>query len=120
MRNEKKEILNDFVFPSMANILFFFEALAEDEDFNTESKNKKNFHLREVFRDDIKELLGIKRLNPKSGNYAFVFTSLLHSIYKSYYPRTSDKIDTHDYTIRLLKIQKDLTLSQLRMKVHPG
>jgi hypothetical protein len=65
---EKVKILNNYIFPSMANVVFFFKSIVSYPE------------LREVFEDDIKDLLGVRRLNPQSNNYGFVFFNLLHSI----------------------------------------
>lgn len=69
LRTQKsRKILPEIVFPSMANLLFFFEAIDENPE------------LREVFESDIKELLGVRRLDPNIGNYGTVFKRLVGSI----------------------------------------
>jgi hypothetical protein len=65
---EKVKILNDYIFPSMANIVFFFKCISSYPE------------LREVFEEDIKDLLGVRRLNPQPNNYGFVLFNLLHAI----------------------------------------
>lgn len=65
---EKVRILNDYIFPSMATLVFFFKCIASYPE------------LRSIFENDIKDLLGIRRLNPQPGNYGFVIFNLLHAI----------------------------------------
>lgn len=65
---EKVEILNKYIFPSMANLVFFFKCIASYPE------------LRPIFEDDIKDLLGVRRLSPKPGNYGFIIFNLLHAI----------------------------------------
>jgi hypothetical protein len=65
---EKVRILNDYIFPSMATLLFFFKCVANYPE------------LQSIFENDIKDLLGIRRVNPQSGNYGFVVFNLLHAI----------------------------------------
>ncbi len=64
----KSHILDKFIFPSMANLTFFFECIAEYPE------------LQKTFEDDIKELLGIKRNNPVSKIYGFMFSKLIDCI----------------------------------------
>lgn len=65
---EKVAVLDKYIFPSMANLRFFFKSIAAYPQ------------LREVFEDDIKDLLGIRRNNPQPDNYGFIIFNLLHSI----------------------------------------
>lgn len=65
---EKVRLLNDYVFPSMANIIFFFRAVSEYA------------LLKEIFVNDIKDLLGVRRENPQPDNYGFIFSVLVRSV----------------------------------------
>lgn len=65
---EKVAVLDKYIFQSMANLRFFFKSIAAYPQ------------LREVFEDDIKDLLGIRRNNPQPNNYGFIIFNLLHSI----------------------------------------
>lgn len=68
LRRMKNYYLNEHLFPSMANVVFFFETVSLHHE------------LEEEFELDIKDLLGIRRINPKANNYAYVFQALVHSI----------------------------------------
>ena len=65
---EKVKILNTYIFPSMANIVFFFKCISSYPQ------------LRAIFEEDIKDLLGVRRLDPQPSNYGFVLFNLLHAI----------------------------------------
>jgi hypothetical protein len=65
---EKVRILDDYIFPSMATLVFFFKCIASYPE------------LRPIFENDIKDLLGIRRVNPEPGNYGFIVFNLLHAI----------------------------------------
>jgi cellulose biosynthesis protein BcsQ len=64
----KAEILKKYIFPAMANLDFFFGAIAEYPKF------------QEIFEDDIKDLLGIRRYDPGKTDYGYMLQSLLASI----------------------------------------
>ena len=66
LRTKKTRILNEIVFPAMADLVFFFEAIASHED------------LQVRFENDIKDLLGIKRNELQA--YGFILLSLIRSI----------------------------------------
>jgi hypothetical protein len=68
LRRMKNYYLNEHLFPSMANIVFFFEAISTYPE------------LQDEFEQDIKDLLGIRRIGPRANNYAYVFRNLIHSI----------------------------------------
>lgn len=65
---EKVNVLNDYVFQSMANVVFFFKCIASYPE------------LRPIFENDIMDLLGVRRLNPQTNNYGFVLFNLLHAM----------------------------------------
>jgi hypothetical protein len=99
LKNTKTEILHDIVFPAMADLTFFFYAISQDPD------------LESVFKANIMDLLGIRRLKPTQqrigGNYAFMFDTLVGSMLNlgSY---------ENDYTIRLVNILVEL----IRLKLY--
>ena len=63
----KVEILKKYIFPAMANLDFFFRAIAEYPKF------------QEVFENDIKDLLGIRR-DPGKNEYGYMLQRLLRAI----------------------------------------
>lgn len=64
LKNNKIEILDEIIFPSMANLAYFFNRIVNSEYFGD-------------FESDIKDLLGVRRLHPNSENYAFMFAELV-------------------------------------------
>jgi len=64
---EKVLLLNKHIFPAMANLLFFFYYVSRYPE------------LREVFDDDIEELLGVRRDTTKY-EYGYIFNILIQSI----------------------------------------
>lgn len=68
LKNDKTDLLDDIIFPSMANLTFFFEAIAQSPE------------LQETFGSDIPQLFGIRRNNPNHDNYAFMFSRLMRSM----------------------------------------
>jgi hypothetical protein len=65
---EKVRVLDEYIFPSMANLTFFFRSISRYPQ------------LKEVFENDIKDLLGVRRENPQHDSYGFIFSQLLRSI----------------------------------------
>ena len=68
MKQRKLTVLEDHIFPSMANLVVFFEYLSKHQE------------LRELFEDDVKELLGFKGQDAKYEDN--IITRLLQSIIK--------------------------------------
>jgi len=109
----KLHILNRVLFPSMANLTFFFECIA------------KNYKLRLLFEDDIKELLGIRRYDPRSKYYAFMFDDLISAMlvwglnvptiptYDSEREREKD-CDRKNFRIRLINILQQIVQSNVQ------
>ena len=60
LRVDKTRILENIIFPSMVNLTFFLECISNHKD------------LQNVFDNDLKELFGIKRNEPRAYNYAFM------------------------------------------------
>jgi hypothetical protein len=63
LKKRKTDVL-DRIFRSMANLIFFFECMA------------KHSELDELFDEDIKDLLGIRREDPQRQVLGFVFLDL--------------------------------------------
>ena len=85
----------------MANLVFFFEATSENQE------------LAEVFESDMLDLLGIKRLNPRSeyNHYGFIFENLISGILQ-----TNSRKD--DFRLRLIDILQELIfLKVLSLKI---
>ena len=91
LQNKKIEVLDEIIFPSMANLVFFFEATSENQE------------LAEVFESDMLDLLGIKRLNPSSeyNHYGFIFENLISGILQM-----NSRKD--DFRVRLIDILQEL------------
>lgn len=65
---EKVKLLNEHIFPSMANVIFFFRCTS------------RYTLLREIFEDDIKDLLGVRGKSSKDSDYGLIFSDLVRSI----------------------------------------
>ena len=65
---EKVTILDKFIFPSMANLAFFFKSISRYPE------------LKQIFDDDIKDLLGVRRMDQQYNKYGFIFSQLVRSI----------------------------------------
>jgi len=113
----KTHILDKIIFPSMANLMCFFFAIA------------KNYQLRLLFDDDIKELLGIKRNEPNSTSYAFMFEYLIHTMLiwglnESQIPDyhiENDKVKDNDkknFRIRLIHILQSIADTNIQFLNH--
>ena len=68
MKQRKLTVLDNHIFPSMANLVVFFEYVAQNQE------------LREIFEDDVKELLVFKGQDAKYEDN--IITRLLQSILK--------------------------------------
>jgi hypothetical protein len=68
LSDDKGEILDEVIFPAMANLLLFFRVIAQYPD------------LRSRFDRDIKELFGIIRNDPYNANYGHTFCNLVESM----------------------------------------
>ena len=91
LQNKKIEVLDEIIFPSMANLVFFFEATSENQE------------LAGLFESDMLDLLGIKRLNPSSeyNHYGFIFENLISGILQM-----NSRKD--DFRVRLIDILQEL------------
>ena len=91
----KIHYLDKHIFQAMADLMFFFQTIAEYKE------------LQEVYEEDIKDLLGIRRAKPNELPYGFVFVELISVILslrtREYKYLNEDEIDT-------LKIKKDYKL----------
>lgn len=68
LRTKKVRILNGIVFQAMADLTFFFECIAEHPD------------LKDIFDNDIQDLLGLRRNTPESQRSGYMFARLIRSI----------------------------------------
>jgi hypothetical protein len=99
---EKVELLNNYIFPSMSNLVFFFVSI---------SRYPK---LREIFENDIKDLLGVRLENPQENNNGFAFTELIRSILLPGYGFIGEvKICRKDFRLRLNQILQDIVKSMV-------
>jgi hypothetical protein len=98
---EKVDLLNSFIFPSMANIVFFFRYISRYPE------------LKEVFENDIKDLLGVRRENPEKDNYGFIFSDLVYSIIMpglGYY--NEEELHEKDFRLRLIQILQETVIAK--------
>jgi hypothetical protein len=70
IRTDKKRIIENIIFPSMANVLFFFESISQEPTLNETFKEDRN----------LEDILGIRRHSPSFDNYGIFFVRLLRSI----------------------------------------
>ena len=94
LRKLKVRILDKFVFPAMANLFYFFNEIS------------KHPELQESFDDDIKDLLGVRRYNPKNDNYGFIFSNLIASILKI--KLLGEHLESDDFRLRLIQILQNI------------
>lgn len=93
---EKVRILDDIIFPSMASLTYFFQVVAFDKT------------LRSKFDDDLKDLFGINRINPKKTSYGFMFSIMINSILQL---DNRDEVGTksgQNFRVNLMKILQEL------------
>ena len=87
---KKVRILHRIVFQAMANLLYFFKMISDHPE------------LQKTFEDDIKDLLGVRRYNPKSYNYGYVFSHLIAYILMI---KTSGKpLKEDDFRLGLIQV----------------
>lgn len=93
LRVKKTRILDGIIFPSMINLTFFFECIANHKE------------LQVLFEDDLKDLFGIKRNNPIEKNYAYVLDILIKSILKwDLNAKESSKPDIKNFRLVFYKL----------------
>ena len=88
----KVHYLDKHIFQAMANLTFFFQAIA------------KHPELQELYEDDIKDLLGIRRNDPNELEYGFMFVNLISAIMSTTrkYVKKGDRFEPKkDYTLKL-------------------
>jgi hypothetical protein len=65
--------------------IFLFECIANVSSSAMPNMDKVEREarkvIRELFEDDVKDLLGIRRTNPKRQIYAFLFDRLIHAMH---------------------------------------
>lgn len=98
---EKVSLLDNCIFPSMANIVFFFRYISRYPE------------LKKVFDNDIKDLLGVRRENPEKDNYGFIFSDLVYSIIMpglGYY--NEEKLHDDNFRLRLNQILQEIVIAK--------
>jgi hypothetical protein len=108
LRSTKSQVLDEIIFPAMANLTFFFESVA------------RNPELQIPFEDDIKELLGVKRMNADSKSskerkrYGFMFRRLVDSMV-THDLKAKPRIERRpDYRGKLLHIMQDIVQTEVQ------
>jgi hypothetical protein len=97
---QKVIMLNKYIFPSMANIVFFFRYISRYPE------------IKRVFENDIKDLLGVRRENPQEGNYGFIFSDLLCSILMPGLGYYNDEKRDKDFRLRLNQIMQETVITK--------
>lgn len=100
LKNTKREILDEVLFPAMADLTFFFEAVAQSPQ------------LQENFASDIIQLLGIRRNSPSNDNYAFMFRRLIWSIFFPSEPREND------FSLRLANQLQQIIYNKMKRPLY--
>jgi len=109
---EKVELLNNHIFLSMANLVFFFVSVSRYPE------------LKEIFENDIKDLLGVRlekpeEYNPQThnrqeNNYGLAFTELIQNILIPGYGFSSEvRVRRKDFRLRLVHILQDTVKSMV-------
>jgi hypothetical protein len=106
----KVHYLDKHIFQAMADLMFFFQTIAEHKE------------LQEVYEEDIKDLLGIRRANPNELPYGFVFVELISVILsltaEEYKYPNEDENDTlkikKDYKIKLIHKLQEIICEKLQ------
>lgn len=102
LRRMKVHILNTYVFPSMANVTFFFKCIAQHPE------------LEQLFEDDIKDLLGVRRNKPAEHIYGFMFFELVWSIIILSGKREHDK---EDFRLRLNHLLQQIVCHKVEISL---
>jgi len=106
LRSRKVAILDNFIFPAMANLTFFFESVARHRE------------LQEVFDNDIKELLGVRTAGGAKRSPGFMFRRLVDSMVTlDNKARIPDERDFKNYRIRLLNILQQILESEVQHNI---
>lgn len=105
LRNTKIEILDEILFPAMADLTFFFQATSQ---FPV---------LHETFGKDILDLLGIRRFNPRAYNYAFMFIDLVGGMI-AIDNKARTITDNNDFRLKLIhELQRLIILKLTPLKI---
>jgi hypothetical protein len=103
---EKVELLDKYIFPSMANVVFFFRFISRYPQ------------LKKIFDNDVRDLLGVRRENPHDNNYGFIFSALVRSIVSTGLGFISEKeIRSKDFRLRLNQILQENVWAKVGLSV---
>ena len=101
---EKVKLLNEYIFPSMANVVFFFRSIS------------KYPQLKEIFENDVKDLLGVRRENLQDDNYGYIFEALIQSvILPGEGFLSAEKIRGKDFRLRLSQILMETVRAKMEL-----
>jgi hypothetical protein len=103
--SRKVRILDEYVFQPMANLFYFFMMVSEHPE------------LQERFENDIKDLLGVRRLNPGREQYGYVFIRLIESILLIKPKERS--LNEGDFRLILLHILQEIVILGIQKSLPP-
>jgi len=99
LRTKKVRVLNDIVFRAMANLTFFFEAIALHPE------------LKERLDSDVKDLLGVKHNSSQA--FGFMILKLLHSILIVNQDK-KEKVERDDFRLQLNNKLQGIVMDKAR------
>jgi hypothetical protein len=98
----RTRILDEVVCQAMADITFFFSAVGAHPE------------IQKLFDDDIKEILGVKRLNPKDTPYGFMFGALVSGMLLNRFNTGKDfRLRLNNYLQRMVWGKMSLYLPEI-------
>jgi hypothetical protein len=98
----RTRILDDVVFQAMADITFFFSAVGAHPE------------IQKLFDDNIKEILGVKRIDPKETPYGFMFAALVSGMLIYRFKTGKDfRLRLNNYLQRMVWNKMELYLPEI-------
>ena len=102
LKKRKTDVL-DKIFTSMANLIFFFECIAESDE------------LRSIFENDVLDLLGLRRNSPESHRAGYIFSRLIKSILLT--GKIPDGEDAIDFRLLLIDLLQQTLIEKVSISL---